>query len=162
MKQVICGAASGGVGCCRMATPRTQRSRCPISIALEIFGDPWTLLVVRDLMFKGLRTFNEFLNAGEGIASNVLAERLTRLERAGIVTRHADAADARKRVYRLTRKGIDLAPVLVEIVLWSDRYEDTDAPPQTVHAMRTQREEVLSQVQREWAESGKLSGRRRR
>lgn len=113
-------------------------------------GDPWTLLIVRDLMFKGLRTFQEFHAAGEGIATNILTDRLARLETAAIITRRPDAADARRTIYRLTRKGIDLAPVLIEMVLWADRYETTDAPPQTVKAMRANRAAVLADVRRRW------------
>lgn len=94
-----------------------------------MLGDGWTPLVVRDLMFKGLRRFNEFLAAGEGIASNVLADRLARLETHGIVTKNADPADARRYPYRLTEKGLDLAPMLVGLVLWPARYERTDATP---------------------------------
>ena len=116
-----------------------RRSGCPISISLEIFGDRWSLLVVRDLMFKGLRTFKEFAAAGEGIATNILTERLERLEAAGIIARDTDPEDARRVLYRLTEKGIALAPVLVEMVVWAARYEDTDAPPATVRAMRRDR-----------------------
>src|SRR5687768_18060935 len=103
-----------------------RRSGCPISISLEIFGDRWSLLVVRDLMFKGRRTFKEFAAAGEGIATNVLAERLARLESAGIIARATDPADARRVLYHLTDKGMALAPVLIEMVIWAARYEDTD------------------------------------
>lgn len=133
----------------RRAT-RTRRSGCPISIALEGVGDAWSLLVVRDLMFKGFRTFQEFLTAGEGIASNVLADRLHKLESAGLVTKSKDAEDGRRFVYRLTEKGIALAPVLVELVLWSAAHEDTEAPPAVVHEMRTRREDVLRQVRARW------------
>jgi DNA-binding HxlR family transcriptional regulator len=133
---------------------RARRSGCPISLALEIFGDSWTLLIVRDLMFKGYRTFNEFLGAGEGIASNVLTDRLSKLEAAGIMEKREHAADARRYEYRLTKKGIDLAPVIVEIVLWSSRHERTDAPPQIVRAMATRRARFLSDVRKRW-EAGK-------
>lgn len=128
-----------------------RRSGCPISIALEIFGDSWSLLIVRDLMFKGLRTFNEFAAAGEGIATNVLTDRLTRLEAAGILAKQPDPSDARRIHYRLTEKGIDLAPALVAIVLWSARYEDTDAPPSTIRAMRSRRKQFLADVRKRWA-----------
>jgi DNA-binding HxlR family transcriptional regulator len=128
----------------------SRRSGCPISIALEIFGDSWSLLIVRDLMFKGLHTFNEFLAAGEGIASNILTDRLAKLEAAGIVTKSAHEADARRFRYRLTEKGIDLAPALAEIVLWSARYEKTDAPANTLRTMRTHREEFLAGVREQW------------
>jgi DNA-binding HxlR family transcriptional regulator len=133
-----------------------RRSGCPISIALEIFGDTWSLLIVRDLMFKGFKTFNEFLGAGEGIASNVLTDRLAKLEASGVIEKREDSRDARRYEYRLTRKGIDLAPVIVEIVLWSARHEETDAPPQIVGSMATQRERFLSGIRKGW-ESGRLS-----
>ena len=129
---------------------RVRRSGCPISLALEIFGDTWSLLVIRDLMFKGLRTFNEFLGAGEGIASNVLADRLAKLEAAGIIDKRDHAADARRYEYRLTKKGIDLAPVIVELVLWSARHEKTDAPPQVIRAMKNRRAKFLSDLRRAW------------
>jgi DNA-binding HxlR family transcriptional regulator len=128
-----------------------QRSGCPISIALEIFGDSWSLLIIRDLMFKGLRTFNEFAASDEGIATNILADRLAKLETAGILVKRPDSADARRIHYRLTEKGIDLAPALVEIVLWTTRYEKTDAPPSMVRAMRSRREQFLADVRARWA-----------
>jgi DNA-binding HxlR family transcriptional regulator len=132
--------------------PRSvRRSGCPISIALEIFGDSWSLLIVRDLMFKGLCSFNEFAGAGESIATNVLADRLAKLEGAGILARRADPTDARRIRYRLTEKGIDLAPVLIEIVLWSSRYEDTEAPASAVRAMRKNRERVVADIRKRWA-----------
>ena len=112
----------------RRARPE-RRSGCPISLALELFGDPWTLLIVRDVMFKARRTFKEFQAAGEGVASNILSDRLGRLEAAGILASEPDPADARRVLYGLTPKGADLAPVLVEIILWSARHEETDAPP---------------------------------
>jgi DNA-binding HxlR family transcriptional regulator len=132
---------------------RLRRSGCPLSLALEIFGDTWSLLIVRDLMFKGFRTFNEFLGAGEGIASNVLTDRLAKLEAAGVIDKREHDADARRYEYRLTKKGIDLAPVVVEIVLWSARHEQTDAPPQTVRAMATQRAKFLSDIRKGWEAS---------
>jgi DNA-binding HxlR family transcriptional regulator len=133
---------------------RPRRSGCPISLALEIFGDTWSLLIIRDLMFKGFKTFNEFLGAGEGIASNVLTDRLARLEAAGVIDKREHGADARRYEYGLTRKGIDLAPVIVEIVLWSARYEETEAPPKIVRAMATRRAKFLTGVRKAW-ESGR-------
>jgi DNA-binding HxlR family transcriptional regulator len=125
-----------------------RRSGCPIAVSLDIFGDRWSLLIVRDLMFKGLSTFTEFGAAGEGIATNVLAERLERLEDAGIIERLADPADGRKATYRLTSKGIDLAPVLVEMVIWAARYEATDAPPAQVREMTRHRARFLASVRK--------------
>lgn len=126
------------------------RSGCPIGIALDLVGDPWTLLIVRDLMFKGAKTFNDCLEAGEGIATNILTDRLARLEANGIVSKERDATDARRFIYRLTGKGIDLAPVLVDLVIWSATYANTDAPPDVVRAMRTDRDGFLTQVRDAW------------
>ena len=94
------------------ASLRGRRSGCPISIALETLGDAWSLLIVRDLMFKERRNYNEFLQGGEGIASNILADRLRKLEAAGIVEKQRDAADARRFSYRLTAKGRELLATL--------------------------------------------------
>ena len=126
-----------------------RRSGCPISISLEIFGDRWSLLIVRDLMFKGLRTFREFAAAGEGIATNILTDRLERLESEGIICRTADASDGRRVIYRLTRKGMELAPVLVEMVLWAARHEETEAPAKTLRAMEN-REAFINALWKEW------------
>lgn len=133
---------------------RGRRSGCPISIALEMLGDAWSLLIVRDLMFKDRRTYNDFLGSGEGIASNILADRLLKLEGAGIVEKRRDPSDARRFVYRLSEKGIDLAPVLVELVIWSARHETTDAPPPVVRAMRSDRAAFIANVRKRWMASG--------
>jgi DNA-binding HxlR family transcriptional regulator len=127
---------------------RERRSGCPIAVSLDIFGDRWSLLIVRDLLFKGLFSFSELSAAGEGIASNVLADRLERLEAAAIIERRADPSDGRKITYRLTPKGLDLGPVLVEMVIWAARYEDTDAPPAEVRAMTRDRARFLAGVRK--------------
>jgi len=107
----------------RDPVPQTrQRSRCPINLALEIFGDRWTLLIVRDLMFAGKRHFRELLRSDERIASNILSDRLTMLVEQGIVTRTGDPRHKQKAVYSLTQRGIDLLPVLAQIGIWSRRY----------------------------------------
>ena len=132
------------------APSRQPRSGCPISMALELLGDAWSLLIVRDLMFKDRRTYNDFLESGEGIASNVLADRLRKLQAANIIEKRRDPVDARRFVYRLTAKGIDLAPVLVELVIWSARHAQTDAPAAVVRSMRNDRSAFLSDVRRRW------------
>src|SRR5215831_49494 len=101
----------------------TRRSHCPINAALEMFGDRWSLLIIRDLMFRGRRTYKEFLEADEGIATNILASRLKSLTAHGIITTRPDSGDGRKVIYTLTKKGIDLAPILVSLVVWASRYE---------------------------------------
>lgn len=128
-----------------------RRSSCPISIALDIFGDRWSLLIIRDLMFKGMHNFNEFASSDERIASNILSDRLVKLETAGILASRPDPADARRVRYHLTEKGIDIAPVLVEMVLWAARHEKTDAPPHRLREMRQNREQFLSGIRKQWA-----------
>jgi DNA-binding HxlR family transcriptional regulator len=118
-----------------------------------MLGDAWSLLIVRDLMFKDRRTYNEFLSGGEGIASNILADRLIKLEAAGIVQKRPDPSDARRFVYRLSEKGIDLAPTLVELVLWSARHEKTDAPRSEVRAMEKDRSNFIANVRARWMAS---------
>lgn len=100
-----------------------KASTCPINAALEVLGDRWSLLVVRDLTFAGYRTFNEFLTAGEGMATNVLTDRLAKLTVAGIITKRPDPDDGRKWIYNLTRKGMELAPVLLELSKWGTKHE---------------------------------------
>ena len=92
------------------------RSQCPISTALDIFGDKWTLLVVRDLLFNEKKTYGEFLDSEEKIATNILADRLALLEMAGIISREKHPDSKLKILYKLTDKGIDLIPVLVEVI----------------------------------------------
>ena len=127
-----------------------RRSGCPVSISLEMLGDRWSLLVVRDLMVRGLRTFKEFQKSGEGIATNVLADRLQKLEAAGIVVAEADETDGRRVNYRLTEKGIDLAPVLLELLIWGARHEETGAPCAAIAEMEKNREAVLAEARRRW------------
>lgn len=99
-----------------------ERSGCPISCALDILGDKWTLLILRDMIFYKKRTYTEFLNSGEKIATNILADRLVILEGAGIITKQPHPEKRSKYLYKLTQKGIDLLPVLVEIAKWSATY----------------------------------------
>ena len=123
-----------------------------MSISLELFGDRWSLLIIRDLMVRGYRTFKEFERSGEGIATNILADRLRKLRAAGIVESEPDSADGRKLNYRLTAKGIDLAPVLLELLIWGARHEQTGAPCQVIDNMAANREAVLAEVRRRWKE----------
>ncbi len=127
-----------------------RRSGCPVSISLEILGDRWTLLIIRDLMVRGYRTFKDFQGSSEGIASNILADRLRKLEAANIVETEADASDGRKVNYRLTEKGIDLAPLLMDLLVWGARHEKTGAPAGLVEKMEAHRESFLAEVRRRW------------
>jgi DNA-binding HxlR family transcriptional regulator len=123
-----------------------RRSGCPVSVSLEIFGDRWSLLIIRDLMVRGFQTFNEFQRSGEGIATNILALRLETLERRGIITREQAETDRRRVNYRLTEKGIDLAPVLLDLLIWGARNEPTAAPCSVIAEMANNRERVLAEV----------------
>jgi DNA-binding HxlR family transcriptional regulator len=123
-----------------------------VSVALEVFGDTWSLLIVRDLMVRGYQTFKEFHEAGEGIATNILADRLRKLETAGIIVSERVETDGRRVNYRLTEKGIGLAPALLELLIWGARYEETGAPCSVIENMEKHRAEVLAEVRRRWRE----------
>jgi DNA-binding HxlR family transcriptional regulator len=130
-----------------------RRSRCPVSVSLELIGDRWSLLIIRDLMVRGYRTFNEFEDAGEGVATNILSNRLRRLKSTGIIANEVDAADQRRVNYRLTKKGIDLAPVLLELLIWGARHEKTEAPCSVIEKMAEHRQALLSEVRRRWEQN---------
>jgi len=115
---------------------------------LPTAGDRWSLLIVRDLIFKGRTTYKDFLAGGEGIATNVLADRLRRLGAEGVIKKGRDAADARRLVYRLTAKGLALAPVLVEMIVWGAGHYQTAAPPATIREMTQHRERFLAELSR--------------
>ena len=102
------------------------RSLCPINLALEVFGDKWSLIIVRDIMFNGKRYFRELLNSEEKIASNILTDRLGMLEREGIISKVDDPTHKQKNIYTLTEKGIDLLPIMVEIGAWSIKHKPVD------------------------------------
>ena len=99
------------------------KSHCPINFALEAFGDMWSLLIVRDIINFHKTTYGEFLDSEEKISTNILADRLVRLEEVGIIRKEKDATDKRKDRYTLTQKGIDLYPMILEMVLWSAKHD---------------------------------------
>ena len=115
-----------------------------------MLGDRWSLLIVRDLMVRGLRTFKEFSESGEGIATNILADRLRALESNQIIASETEQADGRKVNDRLAKKGMDLAPVLLELLIWGARHEETAAPCALITKMEKNREAVLAEVRRRW------------
>ena len=129
-----------------------HRSGCPVSIALDLFGDRWSLLIIRDIMVRGYRTFRQFQSSGEGIASNILAARLRRLKAAGIIESEPHKEDARSLAYRLTERGIALAPVLLELLIWSGKHEETAAPVEFVQQMESNRQAVIDETYRRWRE----------
>ncbi len=105
-----------------------RNSKCPVNVAVEVLGDPWSILVVRDIVFYGKRTFGEFLNGDEQITTSVLTDRLATLTREGILTKSQSPADRRKEHYALTRKGLALIPVLVELANWGVTYGSDVTP----------------------------------
>jgi DNA-binding HxlR family transcriptional regulator len=127
-----------------------RRSGCPVSLSLERFGDRWSLLIIRDLMVRGYQTFGEFQRAGEGIATNILAARLRNLETHGILRSQHNPDDRRMVHYRLTQKGIDLAPALLEMLIWGARHEDASASCGLISYLEKNREHILREVQRRW------------
>lgn len=98
------------------------RSDCPISCSLDVFGDKWSLLVIRDIMLRGKLSYSEFLESEEKIATNILANRLSVLEAEGILSRKVSPANKSKFIYSLTQKGIDLLPIIIEIMDWGAKY----------------------------------------
>ena len=106
-----------------------RRSNCPIAYELDFLGDKWTLIVLRDLIMARKRYFQELLAGNEGIATNILASRLKLLEASGLVTRRADPAHGRRRIYEPTAKALDLLPVLIELARWSAKYDPKSAAP---------------------------------
>jgi DNA-binding HxlR family transcriptional regulator len=114
----------------QVKSPRRRAERqCPIDYAMQVFGDRWTLIVLRDLMLAGRRHYRDLAAAKEGIATNILAARLRKLEAAGLVVRRADPSDKRRIFYALTDKALDLIPVLLEISRWSAKYDRRTAAP---------------------------------
>lgn len=103
-----------------------RKSGCPINLSLELLGDRWTLLIIRDLVFAGKKHFREFLQSDEGISSRTLAERLQTLQDEGILTRSDDPTHGLKTVYRLTEAGIDLLPVLATLGAWGSKHRNAD------------------------------------
>ncbi|MBK6833323.1 MAG: helix-turn-helix transcriptional regulator [Bacteroidetes bacterium] len=101
-----------------------KRSECPISCSLDVWGDKWSLLIIRDLMFKKECTYGDFLKSDEKIATNILASRLQTLEENGVIDKLEHPDSKAKVLYKLTQKGIDLLPLMIEINLWAEKYFD--------------------------------------
>lgn len=105
-------------------TSKLRASGCRVAFGLDIFGDRWSLLVIRDMVLYGKKTYGDFLDGGEGISTNILADRLKQLEAHGIIEKTRDPESGRSYLYHLTEKGRDLAPIIHEIILWSEKYDE--------------------------------------
>jgi DNA-binding HxlR family transcriptional regulator len=109
-----------------------RRSSCPVACTLDLFGDRWTLLVLRDL-FLGKQHYDEFLQASEGIATNILAERLKRLQAMGLIGAEIDETNRRRKRYSLTERGRSLGPILLQVARWGiDHIDGTQASAQAL------------------------------
>jgi DNA-binding HxlR family transcriptional regulator len=129
-----------------------SRSLCPINLVLEAVGDSWSMLIVRDLMLRGHSSYQAFLRSGEKIATNILADRLVRLEQHGLISKAADPADARKYIYSLTEKGADLAPLLIEMTLFSLKHAPRiDMPKEVVADMQRNKQAFATRLIRHFA-----------
>jgi DNA-binding HxlR family transcriptional regulator len=129
-----------------------RRSECPLNVSVEMLGDRWSLLIIRDMMLRGFQSYKEFMECYEGIATNILADRLRKLVANGIITAKPDPRDGRKLIYALTAKGIDLGPVMTEMVLWAAGHEDTGNQA-LVKLMRADKEKFLAGIRERWAKS---------
>ena len=125
------------------------RSHCPISYLLDIFGDSWSLLVMRDLIFNGKRRYQELLESEEGIATNILADRLSRLEQQGIITKRRDPGNKRQYLYAPTPKGLDLIPLMLDMIQWSARHDSaTEAPREFMRRLKADREGLIAEIRK--------------
>lgn len=133
---------------------KKRHTGCPVAFALDTFGDRWSLLIIRDIVLKGSKTYGEFLGASEGIATNVLADRLKELESAHILVKSRDPNNHRRYFYRLTEKGIDLVPVILEMIQWSAKYDpQTKARKEVLSKIESDREGFLKEIRERLRES---------
>ncbi len=124
-----------------------MRSNCPISYALDFFGDKWTFLIIRDMVFDQKKFYKDFLSSGEGMATNILSDRLKRLENIGVIESRVYEEKKTMKEYTLTKKGRDLIPVLLETIAWSAKHQDGLAVPKNfLKAMKNDRRELIARV----------------
>ena len=125
-----------------------RRSRCPISYTMDIFGDKWTILIMRDLLLYGKDSFSEFLCSDEKIATNILTDRLNVLLQEGFVTKHTAPTNKSKFLYRPTEKAIEMIPILSEITLWAEKYNPDGAPADIVEPLKKNRTKALRDLKK--------------
>src|SRR5258708_5627819 len=136
-----------------------KKSDCAINFSLEMFGDPWSLVIVRDIVYFGKKTYGEFLASDERIGTSVLARRLVSLEKKGILTKKPNKADKRKEVYSLTERGLDLIPILLDLADWGAHHDpQTGASQEWIAAIRTNRETMIEDIRRSVRSGGSLFG----
>jgi DNA-binding HxlR family transcriptional regulator len=135
-----------------------RRSACPINASIELLGDRWSLLVIRELLLRGPRSYKQLTELTERIATNVLADRLAKLTVAHVIDAHGDPDDRRRVLYRLTEKGVELAPVLRELAIWGTKYEPSVRPPAAVSELMKQTDgrRFAGEMRRRWAKDEPL------
>ncbi|UOQ71586.1 winged helix-turn-helix transcriptional regulator [Hymenobacter cellulosilyticus] len=124
-----------------------QRSTCPISTSLDVLGDKWTLLILRDMVFAGKSTYGQFLQSAEKMATNILADRLAGLEAQGIVSKAVATDKKSKFTYRLTEKGVDTVPILIELILWGAKHCPTIVDPGLLAELQTEKDAAVENYQ---------------
>ena len=123
-------------------------SGCPICFSMGQFGDKWSFLIIRDLMFKNMKYYHQFLDSGEGISTNILAKRLDDLEKNGIITKKIDNSKKSRCIYSLTNKGIELVPIYLSMIDWAETYDtETEVPADFIQKFRLNSEEVEQEIQ---------------
>ncbi len=123
------------------------RSDCPINYALEFLGDKWSLLIIRDFVFEGKRFYKDLLSSKEGIATNVLSDRLKRLEMLEIIESEVYEQQRTQKIYTLTEKGKDLIPVLIEIIRWSGKHKDgLNVSAEFLKKLERNKEQIISNI----------------
>lgn len=126
-----------------------HRSHCPITFALDIFGDKWTLLILRDIIFFDKRFYKDFATSVEGISTNILADRLQKLEEQGILLKKRDKDDRKRFIYAPTKKGLDLIPVMLEMSIWSSEHDkNTAAPPELMVRIKKDPRKHASEIRK--------------
>lgn len=125
---------------------KTNWDGCPVRYAASIFADRWSFMLIRDVLFMGKRYYGEFLNAGEGISTNILADRLGKLEDSGMFTRHRDQNKKSKVYYLPTNKALELIPIFLSIIEWAERHDEkTEVPKDFIASYRNNPEATISE-----------------
>lgn len=126
-----------------------NRPACPVTFAMEIFGDRWTLLVLRDVILRGRHCYKDLLTANPGLATNVLADRLKRLERRGLLSKKQDSSDARQYVYKPTETAVALIPMLVEMIVWGAGQGASGVPESFLERFEADRDALIAELKRQ-------------
>lgn len=124
-----------------------NRSNCPVTYALDLIGDKWSLLILRDIILSGKKFYHEFALSDEGISTNILANRLVMLEHSGILLKARDLRNKKRYIYSPTKKGLDLLPIIIAMVQWSAKYDaNTGAPPSEIEKIQQDPDVYMSNI----------------